>query len=67
MTWRRYVRKRAVVNLKNGAAIEGVLYRTGSPLEVKDATVHEPGAEPAKADGVIVIDRDNVDYIQIVG
>lgn len=67
MTWRRYVRQRVVVNLKSGAAVEGVLYRTGSPLEVKDATVHEPGAEPAKADGSILIDRANVDYIQIVG
>lgn len=55
------------MNLKTGAAIAGVLYRTGSPLEVKDATVHEPGAEPAQADGSILVDRDNVDYIQIVG
>lgn len=67
MTWRRYVRHRVVVNLKTGAAIQGVLYRTGNPLEVKDATVLEPGAEPVQADGAIVIDRDNVDYIQIVG
>lgn len=66
MTWRRYTRTRVVVNLKTGVGVEGVLYRTGSPLEVKDATVHEPGAEPAKADGSILIDRNNVDYIQIV-
>lgn len=67
MTWRRYVRQRVVVNLKTGSAIEGVLYGTGQPLEVKDPTVHEPGAEPAKADGSILVDRNNVDYIQIVG
>jgi hypothetical protein len=29
--------------------------------------IHEPGAEPAAADGEIVIDGANVDYVQIVG
>lgn len=68
MGWRRYVRSRVVVNLKSGSAISGVLYRSDTTLlEIKNPTVHEPGAEPASADGVMVVERVNVDYVQIVG
>lgn len=68
MGWRRYVRSRVVVNLRTGNAVAGVLYRCSRGLvEVKDAVVHEPGAPAAEADGVIVIELANVDYIQIVG
>lgn len=68
MGWRRHVRSRVVVNLRSGSAIEGVLYRADTKLlEIKNPTVHEPGAEPAPADGSMVIERSNVDYVQIVG
>jgi hypothetical protein len=68
MGWRRHVRHRVVVNLKTGSAVSGVLYRADSQLlEIKEPTVHEPGAESASADGSMVIERSNVDYVQIVG
>lgn len=68
MSWRRYVRSRVVVNLKSGRAVEAVLYRqTGQLLELRDATIHEPTAPPVPADGAIIIERSQVDYIQIVG
>lgn len=66
--WRRYVRQRVVVNLLSDRAISGVLYRQeASLLVLKDATIHEPGADPVSADGEIVVELRNVDYIQIVG
>lgn len=68
MGWRRHVRHRVVVNLKTGSAVSGVLYRADSQLlEIKEPTVHEPGAESTPADGSMVIERSNVDYVQIVG
>jgi hypothetical protein len=64
------VKRRVVVNLKAsggipGAAIEGVLLRkTGPLLVLADATVHQFEGESSSADGELVIERSNVDYIQ---
>lgn len=56
------------MNLKTEKAIEGVLYRqTGRLLELRDATLHEPASPPVQADGAIVVELSQVDYIQIVG
>lgn len=66
--WKRWVRKRAVVNLVTGTAISGVLFEQAGPLLVmKEATVHEAGAEPLQADGELLVELSKVDYIQIVG
>jgi small nuclear ribonucleoprotein (snRNP)-like protein len=60
--------RRVLVSLFSGSAVSGVLTQTrGDFLIIKGATVHEADAEPAAADGDIVIDRSNVDYVQIVG
>lgn len=66
--WRGVVRKRVVVNLRNGRAFEGVLYAQRGPLLVlKNATLHEPGAAPAGVDGEVVVERSAVDFIQVTG
>lgn len=58
-------RRRVVVNLTDGSAIEGVLYRQDGPLLViKNATYLERGAQPAPLDGDTVIERDRVLFIQ---
>ncbi|MET9286493.1 hypothetical protein [Nocardia beijingensis] len=64
---RRYVvHRRVVVNLRTGTAVSGVVVGTRGPLLiVRDATVHD-GDQSAPADGEIVIDRANVDYVQAV-
>jgi hypothetical protein len=64
---RRYVvRRRVVVNLRTGTAVSGVVTEVRGPLLiVRDATVHD-GDQAAPADGEIVIDRANVDYVQAV-
>ncbi|UVF61128.1 RNA binding protein [Arthrobacter phage Aoka] len=63
--WRRLDSRRVVVNLKSGQAIDGSLVRRrGALLFLKNATLHEPGAEPVPLDGEIIIDRAEVDFIQ---
>ena len=64
---RLVVRRRVLVNLTTGQAIEGVLLRQSGPLlVVVNATLHEPNAEPAPLDGEAVIERDRVAFIQAV-
>lgn len=62
---RTAVRRRVVVNLVSGRAVQGVLVKqTGPLLVLKDAHVHEPGSGEAPVDGDIVIERRQVDFIQ---
>lgn len=59
------VRRRVIVNLLSGRAVEGVLVRQDGPLLcIKDARLHEPGAQPSAVDGEIVVERSQVDFIQ---
>jgi hypothetical protein len=62
------LRRRVVVNLVGGQAVEGVLWaRKGRSLVLKDAKLYEVGAEPVGMDGEIVFDRDRVDFVQVHG
>lgn len=65
---KRCVRHRVIVTLKSGAAFGGVLYEADSEAFVlKEATVLEDNGtdrRPVPADGVIVILRDTVDFLQ---
>lgn len=64
---RLVVRRRVLVNLTTGQAIEGVLLRQSGPLLViVNAILHEPNAEPAPLDGEAVVERDRVAFIQAV-
>lgn len=59
------LRRRVVVNLVNGHAVQGVLFQQLGPLLVlKNATLLEPGAEPLSLDGDVVVERDRVLFIQ---
>lgn len=61
------VLRRVMINLKSGRAISGVVTASrGSLLEVKDATVHEPGSTPAAVDGSIVVDKAEIDFTQLL-
>lgn len=62
---RLLLRRQVVVNLDDGSAVQGVLFEKAGPLLViKNATGHEPGAEPLALDGDVVIERTRVVYIQ---
>ncbi len=61
------LQRKVLVNLMSGNAISGVCTYDGrQALILRGATVHESGSDPAAADGEIVIDRINVDFIQIL-
>jgi len=65
---RTLVRKKVVVNLHSGRAFVGILWAQRGPLVVlRNATMHEPGAQPSTIDGEIVIERSQVEFIQITG
>lgn len=56
-----------LINLISGNAVGGIcVYETDRVLAVRGATIHQPNAEPAAADGEILIDRINVDFIQLL-
>lgn len=64
---RLVVHRRVVVNLLSGRAVEGVLTAQDGPLLcIKDARIHEPGADPAPVDGDVVVERSQVDFIQAI-
>ncbi len=58
-------RRRVLVNLTTGQAIDGVLVRQAGPLlMLANATLLEPNAEPTQLDGEAVIERDRVAFVQ---
>lgn len=60
--------RNVLVSLFSGNGVSGVLVATPGPLLIlRGCMVHEPGAEAAPAEGEIVIDGANVDFVQIVG
>lgn len=65
---RTAVRHKVIVNLHSGRAFSGVLYAKRGPLLVLcNATMFEPGAQPTEVDGAVVIERDQVEFIQVTG
>lgn len=63
--FRIILRRRVVVNLDDGTAIEGVLIRqTGPLLHLKDAYLHEEGVETRPLSGDTIIERSRVIFIQ---
>lgn len=62
---RLVVRRRVVVNLHGGQALEGVLFKQSGPLLVlKNASLLEPGADPLPIDGDAIVERGQVLFIQ---
>ena len=67
MSWRFLVRKRVLVNLHSGSAVAGVLVkRRGGLLFLSNCEVIPSQGSPASADGQIVIERSQVEFIQIL-
>lgn len=60
------VRRRVMVNLVDGKAVSGVLWQQGRVLVLKDATLHERGADPVSVDGEVLVERHRVDFVQVL-
>lgn len=60
--------REVLYSLYSGTGVSGVLVKVAGPrLILRGCTIHEPGEQPAQADGEIVVHEANVDYFQIVG
>jgi hypothetical protein len=59
------IRRRVLVNTEE-RAFDGVLWcKTGSILVLKDVTLVEPDTEPVKLDGDVIVERAQVQFIQV--
>ena len=67
MSWSRWpMRQRVLVNMVDGRAFDAILFaRRGPLLELRDATLMEPGSEPVVVDGAVIIERPRVAFIQV--
>lgn len=60
--------RRVVVNCKSEAVFQGVLWRRRRGyLVLRNASLLRPKSVPLKLDGEIVIEKANVDFIQVMG
>jgi small nuclear ribonucleoprotein (snRNP)-like protein len=65
---RTLVRRKVVVNLHSNRAFVGILWAQRGPLLVlRNAIMHEPGAKPSPIDGELVVERAQVEFIQVTG
>lgn len=67
LCWNRLTRRRVIVNLRDGQALEGLLLaRRGPLLVLRDATLHTEG-RAVPVDGEAVVERDRVAWMQLHG
>ena len=60
------ISRRVLVNLDDGSAIEGVLWRERKPLIVlRDARLHA-GGQGAPLDGEVIVDCARILFVQVV-
>ncbi len=58
--------RKVLVNLKTGRAFRGYLIEvSGSIVLLKGASLLEPGSEPVDVAGEVLIERENIDFIQV--
>lgn len=61
------ISRKVMVSLYSGTGIEGVLtQKIGDHYVLKGVTIHEEGHDPTSADGEIVVDTANIDYMQLL-
>lgn len=65
--WRLVKARRVVVNLRSGQAIDGLLTRQQGPLLfLSEARLLEGSDQPTMIDGQAVIERQTIDFIQML-
>lgn len=59
--------KLVLVNLKTGSAFKGYLIKaTKDLLLLKNSTLHKIDSEPIDVVGEVIIEKNNVDFIQVI-
>lgn len=65
--WQLVKARRVVVNLRSGQAIDGLLTRQQGPLLfLSEARLLEGSDQPTPIDGQAVIERQTIDFIQML-
>lgn len=65
-SYKLVVSRRVMVNLTTGSAIQGILWDEKGPLIVlRDAQLHNEGGH-APLDGEVIIERDRIEFVQVV-
>jgi hypothetical protein len=70
VVWARRLvaRRRVLVNLRSGRAMNGVMWsRRGRTLVLQQVELIEPGSAAVVMDGMVVVDRDQVEFVQVAG
>lgn len=63
----KILNRTVLVSLVSGNAVGGVCVADAlHALVLRGASVHAPDCEPVPADGEVLIDRINVDFIQLL-
>lgn len=61
-------RRRVLVQMQSGRAFTGVQWRRrGRLLVLRGAEMLEPNNQPTPMDGEVVLDRAEIDYVQVAG
>lgn len=61
-------RRRVLVQMHSGRAFTGVQWRRrGRLLVLRGVEMLEPNNQPTKLDGEVVLDRGEIDYVQVAG
>lgn len=64
---RLLLRREVVINLHDGTGFRGVLYRkAGGLVELRNATRLEPGHNPVECDGAVILERDRIQFWQVI-
>lgn len=61
------VKRRVIVNLKTGRAFRGILWqRRRGYLVLRQAEMLQPAGGTTPVDGEVVVERANVDFVQVL-
>jgi len=64
--WAEKVRRPAVVTLRSGVAFQGLVWSVeGDLMVLREAAIVTPDG-PTPADGEVVLERSQVDYVQVL-
>jgi len=68
MRFQRYpTKRRVVVNTRTDRAFRGILWRKcWGYLVLRNAELVKPGGETVRMDGELMIEGDNVDFLQVL-
>lgn len=65
--WRKFERRRVAVTLSNDMTVLGVLWETSPEFfELRDVMIPVEGRGDVPADGVMVVERARVLYLQVL-